>query len=727
MIIKEDLTYDQKVQGRRHLLLFSFFNGVSHICITGNILVLFLLKSGCKSYIAIVISSLFYIGSIAVIFSKFFISKWGSASTMSVTLFFRGISALLLASTPFILLHTNDKNIIMILLLLFSLMYFIFRSIGAPAMRPLFGDLTDNENKGKYTSSYFLYYNIAMLIFIVVSFFLLRHNKRLIMFQLIIGIGAVTNFISCFLLSRVKETETAELSSRSIDVASIYKKFWLNKPVRTFFIARGCSIAICAIIVQVSIITLKDIYNVTDSFALIFTIIQLVGSIALTYINKIISEYTGPKPLMIIYVFCLMLISALWVFSPVKLNIYHAAVIFFLGGISISGITASSFHYFLLITPPENTVGYSLMFSIITGLIAGLAGIIIGGGLIKLLSLITANHYLMYKYFYFIMLLLCIPVVYMLTILKSFTDCSVSKVLGLLLSAKDMSTLYYVNKIEKYESVNTEYKTAERLIYSRTKISEQAIIYYLKSPNSLIRLKALKALFNVKISKKFYPALLKELETGEHSTGFYVAHIAGINKMHKAIPLLRKYLYSRDNMLKSYSMVALAQLEDKDSYKTIENIFKETEIPMILLKGAIAMSMFDTEDYVEIALKKLVTVECPCIIQCEILYYVAKAIGIGDDFYIFLRHYNEKQQDGVYWIVNLLKKNKKLKDAYKMVERFYHNDELKLETIDYLYNNLAQYKIEAKELIDVIEHTHETKIANEIIYLMFILLNKINR
>ncbi|MCP4180693.1 MAG: MFS transporter [bacterium] len=726
MIINEDLTYDQKVQGRRKLLLFSLFNGVSHICITGNILVLFLLKAGCKSYIAVVISSLFYIGSIAVVFSKSFISKWGSATTMSFTLLLRGISALLLALTPFIFLLIDDKNIIMVLLLLFALMYFIFRSIGAPAMRPLFGDLTDKENKGRFTSNYFLYYNIAMLLFIVVSFFLLRHNKSLIMFQLIISIGAITNFISSLLLSRVKETNTAELSSREIDVASIYKNCWLNKPVRTFFIARGCSIAICAIIVQVSIITLKDIYNVTDSFALIFTIVQLAGSIALTYINRIISEYTGPKPLMIIYILCLILISALWIFSPVKMNIYHVAIIFFLGGISISGITASSFHYFLLITPPEDTVSYSLMFSITTGIIAGLAGIIIGGGLIKLLSLVITHHYLMYKYFYFIMLLMCIPVVYLLSRLKSFSDCSVSKVFGLLLSAKDMSTLYFVNKIEKYESVGTENKNVEKLVFSRTKLSEQAIIYYLKSPNSLIRLKALKALYNKKISKKFQPALLKELEIGEHSTGFYVAHIAGLNKIYKAIPLLRKYLYSTDNMLKSYSMVALAQLEDKESYQEIENIFKTTEIPVVLLKGAIAMSMFNSKDYVEIALKKLVTVECPCVIQCEMLYFVAKAVGIGDDFYIFLRHYNDKQKDGVYWIINLLSKNKKLDDAYKKVELFYHDDKYKLETIDYLYNNLAQYKTEAKELIDVIENTHEANIANEIIYLMFILLNKIN-
>jgi len=228
--------------------------------------------------------------------------------------------------------------------------------------------LTDADNKGKFTSNYFFYYNMAMLIFIIISYLLLRQNKNLYMFQLIIAIGAVTNFISSLLLRSVNETNTAVLSSKGVGLNTIYKNCWLNIDVRNYFIARGCSIAICAIIVQISIIALKDIYKVSDSFALIFTIIQVTGSISLTYVNKLIAEYAGPKPLMIIYILCLMLISVLWLFSPFKINIYYIAMIFFLGGISISGITASSFHYFLLLTPKENPVGYSLMLSITTGL-----------------------------------------------------------------------------------------------------------------------------------------------------------------------------------------------------------------------------------------------------------------------------------------------------------------------------------------------------------------------
>ena len=714
MIIDEELTFNQKAQGRRYILIFSLFNGVSHICITGNILVLYLLKAGCSSSIAVSISFLFYIGSTSVIFSKFFISRFGSSKTMSLTLFFRGISALLLALTPFVSLFVHNKAIAMILLLIFALMYFSFRSVGAPAMRPLFSDLTDSDNKGKFTSAYFYNYNLAMLLFIVISYFLLRHNKNLFMFQLIIGIGAVTNFISCLLLSFVNETKTAIISSKGICLKTIYKNCWLNKDVRNFFIARGSSIAICAIIVQVSIIALKDIYKVSDSFALIFTIIQLIGSISLTYINKLIAEYAGPKPLMIIYILLLLAISVLWLFSPLKINIYIITIIFFLGGITISGITASSFHYFLIITPQENPVGYSIMLSITTGIIAGIAGIIIGGGLVNLLFSFIIHPLSVYKYFYFIMVVLCIPVVYSLSRLKNYKGGSIPKVLRLLFSPKALVTLHLLSKIKKYDSISKEFKYANRLIFSRTMLSEQAIIYYLNSPNSLIRLKALKAIFDKKVLKKFQPVLLKELENGEYSTGHFAAHIAGINKIHEAVPLLRKYLYSKDNMLRGYSMVALAQIEDETSYKCIENIFRETEIPVLMLKGAIAMSMFNTDDYVDIALKKLETVKCPCYIKCEILYYVAKAIGIGNEFNIFLRHYNDDHRDGIYWIIDKLKVNSKLGDAYRKVEDFYNNNRSKTDIIRYLDENLKQYKSEVGKLIDVIENTSETNIVNEI-------------
>ncbi|MCP4180478.1 MAG: hypothetical protein GY756_22175 [bacterium] len=726
MIIDEDLTFNQKAQGRRYLLIFSLFNGVSHICITGNILVLYLLKAGCSSSIAVSISFLFYIGSTSVIFSKFFISRLGSAKTMSFTLFLRGISALLLALAPFITLFIHNKATTMVFLLIFALMYFSFRSIGAPAMRPLFSDLTDADNKGKFTSSYFYNYNLAMLLFIVISYFLLRHNKNLFMFQLIIGIGAVTNFVSCLLMSFVNETKTAISSSKGIALNTIYKNCWLNKDVRNFFIARGCSIAICAIIVQVSVVALKDIYKVSDSFALIFTIVQLVGSISLTYINKLIAEYAGPKPLMIIYILCLVLISVLWLFSPFKINLYFITIIFFVGGVTISGITASSFHYFLLITPKENPVGYSIMLSITTGIIAGVSGVVIGGGLVELLFFLIVEPILVYKYFYIIMVILCIPVVYSLSRMKNYKGGSIPKVLRLLFSPKALLTLHLLSKIKKYDSVSKEFKYANRLIFSRTFFSEQAIIYYLNSPNSLIRLKALKAIFDKKILKKFQPVLLKELENGEYSTGHFAAHIAGRNKIQEAVPLLRKYLQSKDNTLRGYSMVALVEIEDKESYQEIESIFRETEIPILILKGAIAMSMFNIDDYIDIALKKLETVECPCFIKCEMLYYVAKATGIGNEFNFFLRHYNDNPRDGVYWIIDKLKENSKLDDGYRKVEDFYNNNKCKAETIKYLSENLKHHKSEAGKLIEVIENTKEANIVNEIIYFMFILLNKIN-
>jgi hypothetical protein len=323
------------------------------------------------------------------------------------------------------------------------------------------------------------------------------------------------------------------------------------------------------------------------------------------------------------------------------------------------------------------------------------------------------------------MIVLCIPVIYSLYKLKNFKDGSIPKVFRLLFSPKALLTLHLLSKIKKYESVSKEFKFANRLIFSRTMLSEQAIIYYLNSPNSLIRLKALKAIFDRKILKIFQPALLKELERGEFSTGHFAAHIVGINKIQEAVPTLRKYLYSKDNMLRGYSMVALAQLEDKASYRGIEDIFRETEIPVLILKGAIAVSMFNTDDYIDIALKKLETVECPCYIKCEVLYYVAKAIGVGNEFNIFLRHYNDNNRKGIYWIIDKLRANSNLGDACKRLEDFYNN-KCKEATIKYLYENLKQYKTELGKLIKVIENTSEINIGNEIIYLMFILLNKIN-
>ncbi|MCP4177892.1 MAG: hypothetical protein GY756_09010 [bacterium] len=721
MITSTILSYEQQARERKKLLFFSFFNGVSHICVSGNIIILFLLQAGLSPALVTAATSFVYIGSFAVIFSSVLIAKLGAAKTMSISWQLKGCAAVLLALTPFLINYISSFYITL-LLLTFSLLFYIFRYVGSPAMRPLLGDLTDSDNKGKFTSSSFLYYNLAMLVCLIGLFFYFKLGQTLGSFEAIIIFGAAISFLCSFVMVSIKESLGPSQAAKNFNFISSFKSLKTDSKIRNFFIARGFSVAISSLIISVSIIALKRIYHISDTYIFIYIIIQLLGSIGVTYISGIISEYTGPKPLMIIYVIGNVLIAIIWIFIPSHINVYSLSAIFLIGGITGSGLTASSFHYFLVIVPQKKSVGLSLIFSLYTGVIGGFTSIVIGGCLIKLLTMLIPSEFIAFKMFFLIMLILSLPVIYLLTRLKTCCDVNVKNVVGLLLSPKEMFTLYSINKFEKYSSLETELANINFLQNKRTKFSKKSLLYYLESPYSLVRTKALRGLNSQKLTcRNDVKALIKELEQGEYSTGYMAAYILGNNDIKEAIPYLRIALDSKDYSLMSQAMISLTQLGDTESSVKIKNIFINSDIPKVLLAGSISLSLFGDDELPKLVLAKAMSVECPVIIKLEMFYYIAKYYGVQNEYYKFIRIFKVDREQGILWLLELFKG---LNSSYRLIENCFYKGNNRQDIVNFFDLEYSACDCSINSFADVVKSINIADCCNDIIYLFFIISSK---
>ncbi|HJO92424.1 MAG TPA: MFS transporter [Victivallales bacterium] len=721
MIVSSVLSYKQQAKERKKLLFFSFFNGVSHICVSGNIIILFLLQAGLSPALVTGATSFVYIGSFAVIFSSFLIAGWGAAKTISISGQLKGIAAVLLALTPFFINYLSPIYITL-LLLAFSLLFYVFRYLGSPAMRPLLGDLTESDNKGKFTSSSFLYYNLAMLACLIGLFFYFKLGQTLGSFEIVITFGAVISFLCSFIMVTVKESEMARKTAKDFNIFSSLKKLKEDSAIRNFFIARGFSVAISTLVISVSVIALKRIYNISDTYIFIYIIIQLLGSIGVTYISGIISEYTGPKPLMIIYVIGNMFIALIWIFIPDHINIYSLSAVFLIGGITGSGLTTSSFHYFLILVPEKKSVGYSLIFSLYTGVIGGVASIVIGGGLIKILTMLISSEFMVFKIFFLIMLIISLPVIYLLSRLTTCCDVKVKNVVGLLLSPREMFTLYSINKFEKYSSLKTELENISFLQNKKTRFSKKSLLYYLESPYSLVRTKALRGLNSQKLTcKEDIEALIRELEQGEYSTGYMAAYILGNNNIKEAIPYLRKALDTEDYSLKSQAMISLSQQRDIESRIKIKNIFMNSDIPKVLLAGSISLSIFEDDELPKLILAKAMSVECPTIIKLEMFYYITKYYGVQDEYYKFIRLFKVDKEQGILWILGLLKD---LNEPYKLVKDCFYEADNRNEIASFFNIEYSSCECSINSFTDIIRNINIADCCDDIIYMFFIISSK---
>ena len=339
----------------------------------------------------------------------------------------------------------------------------------------------------------------------------------------------------------------------------------------------------------------------------------------------------------------------------------------------ICGLDACLNHYYLTLIPRKNSVGISLWYTVISGAVAGIAGLLLGGGLIKLLSHLVL-HSEIFRYYYSVMFLLMIPVLYISFRLKAISDWSLSDVLKLSIAPREMHTIYAIHRLQKYSTLKDEIESVRKLELMNSDISQDRIIYYLQSPRYSVKIRSLRALYGSHLKPDTVKAVFRKLKYGEYTTAYFAAVLLADNQIKEAIPLLRKYLNSKDHLLASTCMHGLVKLRDKESYPQIIQIFKRSGIPQILIHGAIALAEMDEINTLKILLDKFVRIinrlnnsivkirehECTgykdhirtmyirrTTINNEIICSVAQLAGVGDEFYKFLRIYDVNHQTGI--------------------------------------------------------------------------------
>jgi len=730
-IDQNSLSLKQQMDSRKRLLLFSFINGISFILISGNILTLFLLKSGFPPYLVAIVGSFVYLASLFTIFTKILICKYGAVSTMVFSWFMRSLFVLLLSVIPFLDVKLNHYSCV-VLIFVVSLLYFIFRAFGQPAMQPVFNEITTEDNSGKFASDYFLFFSIAMLITMIASLFILSvFDSSLIIFQLLIMAGAITGFVCSFLLISVKESPLPSISAADIKLRLVFKEIFNVDEYKRFFFIRAYGFAVCTVVISVSIIALVKMYDITYSYAIIFAIFQLCGGIAISFLSGLLIQYTGSKPLLIIHMAILSIVSLMWVFAPVHFNFTYIAVIFLLCGFVSRGLSACMLHYFLSLIPSEKNVSFSIAFSTFTGLVTGLAGFVLSGGVLFLLQSLSLHASEKYRLYYLIMFFAILPIFILFRKLQKVKSWKVNNVIGLIFTPRDMYALYFLSKMQKFMPPTEEVHNIEALENMKSDLAESKILYYLDSPSYLIRLRALKQLRKVHFTSEAKNKVLNELKKGEFFTAHIAASLAGEHEIYEAMPILRSYLHTEDYQLLGNSMIALVLLKDHESYDEIIRIFIDAVYPKIVIAGVAALFHMENKSVIKVMLNKCNDYNSPLIsVTEELLLRTSRKIILSDKFYMFLRIYNESSEKAFLTLKEELKEfddsneSKKIIKLESLVFDFIDNKISDLEFTKILLNlKNSAVRVLPDDFYSFFENT--TKINKKLmfylaIYLMFI-------
>jgi HEAT repeat protein len=523
------------------------------------------------------------------------------------------------------------------------------RGIGLVANSPLTGEITTSRDRGRYISGNWTRAQTNYLISMVFVIIAMRFIGTIWVYQVLIGFGCIVGMYASTLLMKVPESSGPSRSARTPVKESF--KITFGKPrYRRMLAAWSAGMASFVLVIPFSIVLIKNGYGISDHYALVFSLLVLVGGIGAALMNAGIADRVGPRPLLLVYISGFFVVATYWAFAPYTFNPILVGLGFLIAGFCKTGIIVGISHYFLSAVEAKDRVGTAMFVRMFSGAVAGFAGSAGGGGILSLLRNADYIGLPLYRtYFQIILavLLLCIVVMARLDRLKEWR---LRSVLSLLFSMRDLRALYVLNRLEQSQDCHEDLQHVRRLEQIASSLSESTLRSLLDSPRLPVRVHAMHALREINFGEKTAEALIEEIGQGEFTSAWVAAEILGEQHFDAAVPALQNALHSADPFLVGKSMVALVRLGDHASYPRILEIFRRADNPRIIIHGANAIVEMGERRHITDLLQRLTTPGLPGAALDELLTALATLCGCEREFYRFLREYNRDPAEAEHMI-----------------------------------------------------------------------------
>lgn len=425
--------------GQRLIQRFASLNGISVALLMDSMLILYAIRNGVGDTGVAVLASFIHLTMPLMLVGKSMTARYGAARTWGIGWFLRNVFALLMVFAPFIPVGM-PQSFRTGLILLGGLGFAAFRAVGLVGNSPLIGEITIDSDRGRYLSGNWIRGTISQLLSLVVVILILQSTPRIWVFQAVIGFGAILGLYVGSVLMRVPETESPRRSAQK-PLGEIVRRVWSTPKLRRLTAAWAAGFAAFTMVIPFAIITLKNGYGLTDSQALLFTLVTLAGGTVASIVNSIVADEVGPRPLMILYVIALGGIAVFWAFAPERFLIIPTFFAFFVGGYSKYGLLVVTNHYFLNISDTGDRVGTGMLLRIISGTTAGLIGAVLGGGILGWLGTHGYEGISIYRTYFRIAAITFLGLIPIMVLTDKLAEWPLLRVCGLLFRPREIIKL----------------------------------------------------------------------------------------------------------------------------------------------------------------------------------------------------------------------------------------------------------------------------------------------
>ena len=381
---RHQLSTEDRDHGQRLLLRFFSINGITVACLMDSVLILYAIRNGMNDAVVAVLASFVQLTMPFMPIGYGLVRVLGLARTWAACWAIRSVFALTVVLAPRLHIQFGQTAATGVILLgMFG--FALFKSIGMVTVTPLIGEITTQNERGRFMAEIFLHDNVSYLLATIAAIGVISWMPSISTYQMVIVAGCCAGILGSRVVRRVPES-AAPKASAAAPVWDSIRVLRSNRNLRRVIAAWAGGFAGVALVLPVSTITVKNGYGASDSTALILGLIVIVGGIGAARLGSVVSDRSGPRPLLMLYALVLVFSAAFWAVAPSHFSPYLTGLVFLANGLAKGGVIIETGHVLLRETTQEDRVNVSLVTRVATGAVAGLSGSVLAGSLLAALS-----------------------------------------------------------------------------------------------------------------------------------------------------------------------------------------------------------------------------------------------------------------------------------------------------------------------------------------------------
>jgi hypothetical protein len=406
-----ELSGDARARGRRRFRLFMMSNAVPVAFLMEHVLALYAIRNGLSDSLVAVLVSFIHITMPFMLLGTFLIARIGLARSWGLCWSMRYVSALVMATAPF--LPSDPGWLRPMVILAGGFGFAMFRSIGALNNHPLVGEITEELGRGHYIFGNMARFNAVYLVSLATASFVMSRFEAVWVYQVMIAVGSAVGFFGSYVLTTIPESRTPSATAGPAIIRTL-PHVLADPALRRQLGAWAAGITAFVLVNPFAIVLVKNGYGIPDSTAMLFTLIIVAGGIVSAFVNGRLADRIGPGHLLVAFAGILFAVSVFWAAAPAAFLPVLSGAMFFAGGVAKTGILVGLQHYLLSTVRAERRVEMGLWSEIVAGSVAGLAGLVVAAGLLRVFGDLYTGLAVYRSYFRVVAVLLAGGVLLML-------------------------------------------------------------------------------------------------------------------------------------------------------------------------------------------------------------------------------------------------------------------------------------------------------------------------